>query len=286
MYDFYAQMKSDIVFNKFEVNSLLFVEYNCPLKQERVEIWSQHDYVIYVLSGEKTWLTKDESWTAKKGEALYIKKGATIIEQKFDEDFCMLAVFITDDLIRGALKNIIHKTAIKYITDIDSFIIDKIDINNQLITFFQSLLGYFHNINKPMESLLELKAQELILNLIHNNQNLKIASYLKNTALHKLPSLTSIMESNYCYNLSLEQYAKLCNRSKSSFKRDFTNHYNCSPGKWILEKRLAHASHLLKLDFENISQIAYDCGFESIAHFSRTFKNKYGVAPSIYKNLH
>ena len=38
MFDFYSIMKSDIIFNKFEVNILLFVEYKCPLKQESVEI--------------------------------------------------------------------------------------------------------------------------------------------------------------------------------------------------------------------------------------------------------
>ena len=46
MYDFYSIMKSEIVFNKFEVNDLLFVEYKCPLKQERVEIWSKYELSV------------------------------------------------------------------------------------------------------------------------------------------------------------------------------------------------------------------------------------------------
>ena len=104
MYDFYSIMKSEIVFNKFEVKDLLFVEYKCPLRKESVEIWSQYDYMVYILSGEKTWSTKEESWTAKQGEALYIKKGATIIKQRFEEDFCMLGFFVSDDIIRSILK--------------------------------------------------------------------------------------------------------------------------------------------------------------------------------------
>lgn len=284
MYDFYSIMKSEIVFNKFQVNDLLFVEYKCPLKQERVEIWSQYDHIIYILSGQKTWATRDQSWIVNQGESLYIKKGATIIKQLFEEDFCMLGFFITDDIIRASLNNIIKETPIKNIDGSNSFAIDRINIDNQLETFFQSVLGYFHDKNKPLESILELKAKELLLNIINSNQNLKIASYLKHIALNELPSLPFIMEANYCYNLSLEQFAKLCNRSKSSFKRDFKNHYNSTPGKWLLERRLSRASQLLDHGSDSIAHVAYDCGFESTSHFSRTFKNKYGVTPSEYKN--
>jgi len=276
-------MKSEIVFNKFEVDDLLLVEYKCPLKQEQVKIWSQYDYLVYILSGEKTWITQEGSWTVTKGEAPYVKKGATIIKQNFNDDFCMLGFFVSDDLIRSGLEEVIKQTPIKNIEGADSFIISKIIINSQLRTFFQSVLGYFHDEGKPLKGILELKAKELLLNIINSSQNLKIASYLKNTALNELPSLPNIMEANFCYNLSLDQFATLCNRSKSSFKRDFKNHYNSSPGKWLLEKRLSRAANLLKIDSDNISQIAYDCGFESLAHFSRTFKNKYGTSPTSYK---
>lgn len=283
MFDFYSIMKSEIVFNKFEINDLLLVEYKCPLKQEQVKIWSQYDYLVYILSGEKTWITQEGSWTVTKGEALYVKKGATIIKQNFNDDFCMLGFFVSDDLIRSGLEEVIKQTPIKNVEGADSFVINKIIINNQLRTFFQSVLGYFHDEGKPLKSILELKAKELLLNIINSKQNLEISSYLKNTALNELPSLPNIMEANFCYNLSLDQFATLCNRSKSSFKRDFKNHYNSSPGKWLLEKRLSRAANLLKIDSDNISQIAYDCGFESLAHFSRTFKNKYGVPPTSYK---
>lgn len=283
MYDFYSIMKSEIVFNKFEVNELLFVEYKCPLSQESVEIWSQHDYIVFILSGVKTWQTRENSWKVKKGEALYIKKGASIIKQDFDEDFCMLGFFLSDAIIKRTLNDVVKQTPIKNVEGADAFVINEININNQLETFFQSVLGYFHDKSKPLETLLELKAKELILNIINSKNNLKIASHLKNTTLNELPSLPNIMEANYCFNLSIDQLASLCNRSKSSFKRDFKNHYNCSPGKWILERRLSRAAQLLTLNLDNISHIAFDCGFESLAHFSRTFKSKYGITPSEYK---
>ena len=46
--------------------------------------------------------------------------------------------------------------------------------------------------------------------------------------------------------LRLEEYAKLCHRSLSSFKREFQSHFSESPGKWLLQKRLEYASSLLR----------------------------------------
>ncbi|WP_242083932.1 helix-turn-helix domain-containing protein [Aestuariivivens sediminis] len=283
VYDFYETMRSDIVFNKFEVDNLLFVEYKCPLEQDTVEIWSQYDYIIYILSGEKTWSTKESQWAVKKGEAIYIKKGASIIKQNFKEEFCMLGIFFSDDIIKSSLKEDIKNIPIKHVEGADTFIIDRIKINVEFKSFFQSLLGYFYDTNKPLNSILQLKAKELLLSLANSKNNVKIASYLKSTTLSDLPSLPNIMEANFHYNLRLEQLAKLCHRSKSSFKRDFKNHYNTSPGKWILERRLKKAAELLTYNLDTISQIAYDCGFESVAHFSRAFKSKYGTTPSSFR---
>ncbi|GAA3579380.1 AraC family transcriptional regulator [Snuella lapsa] len=283
MYDFYSIMKSDIIPNKFEVDNLLFVEYKCPLDQDTVEIWSRYDYIVYILSGKKTWSTKESQWPVKKGEALYVKKGASVIKQNFSEEFCMLGVFFSDAIITSSLSHDVKKIPIKHIEGADTFVIEPINMGVALETFFQSLLGYFHNTNKPLNSILQLKAKELILSLANSKDNLKIASYLKHIVLNELPSLPNIMEANFCYNLNLDQFAKLCNRSKSSFKRDFKNHYNSSPGKWILERRLKKAAELLPLNTDSVSQIAYDCGFESAAHFSRAFKLKYGATPSSYR---
>lgn len=85
------------------------------------------------------------------------------------------------------------------------------------------------------------------------------------------------MEDNYCFNLSLEEYAKLCNRSLSAFKRDFQKHFNTSPGKWLMEKRLSHAMHLLNNLNRNVSEAAFESGFRNASHFSHVFKERYGI---------
>ena len=174
----------------------------------------------------------------------------------------------------------IHKSGIKY----DSVI----PINNTAAvkTFFQSMMPYFDAVSRPDQCLLELKFRELILTLADNPGNNELLSYF--SSLLQEPqsiSLQRVMENNFCFNLKLEEFARLSSRSLSAFKRDFVRFYNTSPGKWIMEKRLNHAMHLLTNLGKTVGETAFESGFENASHFSRAFRQQFGVSPaSVKKN--
>jgi AraC family transcriptional regulator, exoenzyme S synthesis regulatory protein ExsA len=88
------------------------------------------------------------------------------------------------------------------------------------------------------------------------------------------------MESNYHRNLKIEDYALLSNRSISSFKRDFQTIFKSSPHKWITEKRLQLAFTLMRNGLKKPSEIYLEVGYEDFSHFSKAFKNRFGVSPS------
>lgn len=208
---------------------------------------------------------------------MFVRKGATIVEQFQDTVFCMALFFVPDEFICDVLKmkaTPIHKPGKKY----DPLI--TIDNNAAVHTFFQSMISYFSSSREPDASLLELKFRELILTIADNPVNSELLSYF--TSLLQEPqtvSLIKTMEDNYCFNLKLEEFARLSNRSLSGFKRDFQKQYNTTPGKWLLEKRLDHARHLLTNAGKTVSEASYESGFENPAHFSRVFRQRFGVTP-------
>jgi AraC family transcriptional regulator, exoenzyme S synthesis regulatory protein ExsA len=53
----------------------------------------------------------------------------------------------------------------------------------------------------------------------------------------------------------------------------------------LLEKRLVHALHLMRNRNRTVGEAAFESGFESPSHFSRSFKAKFGQAPAAMKNL-
>ncbi|NIR48247.1 MAG: helix-turn-helix domain-containing protein, partial [Phycisphaerae bacterium] len=251
--------------------------------EDTVGIWAKMDYLVHVVSGKKTWHTTNGSWTAEAGQTLFFKKGAAIIEQFFDEDFCLLLFFIPDDFVKDIIRELAgdlsrktapldtRKSAIRVNDDI------------ALSAYFQSMMTYFSGTARPSEPLLRLKLKELIVSILLSPNNPELSTYFRSLLNRDVPSLVDTMEANFRYNLSLEDFAELCHRSRSSFKRDFRKHFNEAPGRWLLKKRLDYATILLRNADMNISQVAFECGFEGLAHFSRSFKKQFNVSPSNYR---
>jgi AraC-like DNA-binding protein len=190
---------------------------------------------------------------------VFVRKGACIVEQFFDVRFCLVLFFLPDDFICEVLKSKstpIYKTGKKY----DRII--SIDQSPGLHTFFQSMISYFDANRQPDQSLLELKFKELILTIADNPVNSELLSYF--CSLLQEPqsvSLQRVMEDNFCYNLKLEEFARLSSRSLSAYKRDFIRNYNTSPGKWLMEKRLNHSLHLLTNMGKTVTDASFECCF-------------------------
>ncbi len=98
--------------------------------------------------------------------------------------------------------------------------------------------------------------------------------------------LEAIMSENFLYNLKVEEFAQLCGRSLSSFKRDFKQVFNTTPSRWIKSMRLAHAKNLLIKTNLNINQICYESGFINSSHFIKSFKEKYNLPPLQFRSEH
>ena len=94
-----------------------------------------------------------------------------------------------------------------------------------------------------------------------------------------------VIEANLYNNLTIEELAILTNLSLSSFKREFNKQYNCSPAKYIRQRRLEKAAKLLQSTSLRVSDIAYDCGYQDVAHFSKAFLKEYDATPTGYREL-
>jgi AraC-like DNA-binding protein len=283
MINFYKIVKESLHFNRFEFDNTVCLEYSCPIEADQVGIFSQSDYIVHVLSGKKTYNTINGQWTLTSGQTLFMKKGATIIQQYFDNEFCMLGFFMCDDLITETVSELKGKIPIKLTGQAQEFTATEVQSSSYLEGYFHSMLTYFRAEEQPPNHIIKMKLKELLVNIMNCDPVLN--SYLGSFISQDKPSLSGIMEANFRYNLKLEDFAELTHRSLSSFKRDFQNYYNESPGKWLLKKRVDYAANLLLSSEESISQIAFGSGFEDLSHFSRVFKERTGKNPSDFRKV-
>jgi AraC-like DNA-binding protein len=287
MINYYELLTNNPAFYKqFSCKELLFLNYDCPVKAKKVAKWSEHNYIYYVISGKKTLHTPGNSWVLSNGNTVFIKKGACIVEQFFHEPFCIVVFIMPDSFIRNFMnennnmsRNVIQEQAAEKL-------VIPIEADEVMRAFYESVMPYFSSESNPPENLIELKFKELLHHILRNPANKELIAYMQSLVKRTESPLEQVMEMNYAYNLQLEAYARLANRSLSSFKRDFQEIYHITPGRWLLQKRLDYACMLLTTTDNTVSDITLESGFENIAHFSRAFKQKFGASPLQYRKLH
>lgn len=196
----------------------------------------------------------------------------------------MFGFFINDDFIRSTVRELYGKISINAKSKLEDFSIKRIVHDPILDGFFQSMYPFFNAEQHPSDSLLNLKLKELIVNILTTNNNMEVSSYFQSLMESDKPSIASIMENNFYHSLSILEFAGLTHRSLSAFKRDFKTCYSASPGKWLLDKRLEYSLALIQNLESSISEIAYQSGFESPSHYSRSFKAKFGASPANYRS--
>ena len=269
---------------KFRIADLLFAEVSCPVDDGWTGQWAHVDHMVHVLTGRKTLRTCTGSWVARPGDTFFLKKGAYLSHFEQDSNMCLLVFFIPDEFVREVVKEVsgLDRTEVELERERQAPVLR---VNNDLMlqAFLQAMGVFFAGTEDPPELVLKLKLKELIASVLVSKQNRELAAYFQRVATIATPSISAIMEENYCHNLPLEAFAKMCHRSLASFKRDFAQVYGTSPGRWLLERRLERAAHLLRSTAMSITEIVFECGFENASHFCRAFKKKFAQSPRLFR---
>lgn len=283
MINLYSAIKENDVFRKLEVNELLFAEYTCMREETKLGIWSDNNYFTFISSGKKAWRTIYHTYEVNDGDILFIKKGANLTHQFFDDEFCAIFIFIPDDFIKNFLnKNpafVDHKQ--KDISSQDAILCLQ---NDELLkTYYQSIQSYLFLSEQPNKELVKLKFEELLLSLFSNNAHRELTDYFISLCQNQLYHMSRVIEQNFAYNLKLEEFAQLCHMSLSSFKKSFKEYYHTTPAVWLKQRKLDRALHQLLTSDLSISQISFESGFEDTSHFIRVFKQKHNLTPLQYR---
>lgn len=149
--------------------------------------------------------------------------------------------------------------------------------------YIEGLLFYFENPSLISDEILILKLKEIVLLLSQTQEAHTIQTILSQLFSPTTFTFKQIIEANLFSPVSVENLAQMNNLSASSFKREFRRLYNDSPASYIKSKRLERAAQLLSVSDERITDIAFDCGFNDLANFTKSFHDRYGVAPSNYR---
>jgi len=129
----------------------------------------------------------------------------------------------------------------------------------------------------------KLKVKELIYILAQTDQTGRIKAILSNLFNSQEHKFQEIINANLYENLKLDDLAFFAGLSVSSFQRKFKSIYGTSPKQYINGKRMEKAKSLLEKKELRISEVAFDCGFDDVAYFSKCFATAFKISPSGYR---
>ena len=101
----------------------------------------------------------------------------------------------------------------------------------------------------------------------------------------RVQKVKQYINDNYAKPLKLADLADLVGMSPVAFSRFFRQRTGRTLSEYIVEIRLGYAARMLVDSTKNISEICYECGFNNLSNFNRTFKEKRNYTPRDFRAM-
>ena len=255
-----------------------------------------HNYtrhsIGYIIRGKKYIYYGDTCYAIPQGTLFYMGTGNHYTEDipENDKPFEQIVFYYTQDQLSRILNNLSGVYHLHIVNDHKCP--ECTHLPHASYPASVSVKNFFNSVNQYMkegmfgDSTAEmLKTTELIYLILSQDDCCLKSKVLSNMDLMKENFEQTIQ--NYIFSdISVDELASKCNRSLTSFKKEFRKHFYEPPHKWFIRQRLMHSRLLLISTNKSISEIGNECTFPNTSHFIKLFKKEYGMTPSHYRHRH
>ncbi len=107
----------------------------------------------------------------------------------------------------------------------------------------------------------------------------------KSTESNRVQKVKQYIHDHYAESLTLADLAELVGMTPVAFSRFFRQRTGRTLSEYIVDIRLGYAARMLVDSAKNISEICYECGFNNLSNFNRTFKAKRHYTPRDFRAM-
>ena len=235
----------------------------------------------------------DACHTVSKGEIFYMGIGNHYVEDIPEEGrpFEQVIVYYSPELLQRTLLYLNMNYSINIS---NSHSCDRCrrlnhvstEASTTLRSFFTHAVSYLQDDNFMHDEAAEnIKLTELMYLIVSQSDGCLKSKILSNMDASR-DNFEQIIYSHIFCDISIEELSTLCNRSLTSFKKEFKRHFYMPPHRWFIRQRLMQSRLLLISTSKSISEIGIECTFTNTSHFIKLFKKEYGTTPAIYRHRH
>ena len=102
---------------------------------------------------------------------------------------------------------------------------------------------------------------------------------------NRVQKVKQYINDHYAQALRLDDLAAMVGMSPVAFSRFFRQRTGRTLSDYIVDIRLGYAARMLVDTAKNISEICYECGFNNLSNFNRTFKAKRHYTPRDFRAM-
>ena len=124
------------------------------------------------------------------------------------------------------------------------------------------------------------------LSLVEDARELSSSSFInvreenEDDRVHKV---REYIAENYMRDISIQELADMTCMNADAFSRFFKNKTGRTPNRFIIDYRLGIAARMLLTTKQSVAEIGYSCGFNTLSHFNRLFRESKGCTPSEFR---
>lgn len=142
----------------------------------------------------------------------------------------------------------------------------------------------------PLDGIRRLSSLLIIFELLSSNSEYELlatpefVNHPEEKGSSRLGEVMEYIMRNFDEDITLSKVASLANMGLTTFCNFFKENYRVTFVEYLNIIRVGHACKLLSTQELTVAEIAYSCGFNTLANFNRQFKKYKGMTPSKYKN--
>ena len=155
-------------------------------------------------------------------------------------------------------------------------------VNNQeLASSLNKLISISMEQNVVKDALADMQLKLLLMRVIQL-QNLHASHDFAISRSNLTPAI-QYMHTHLAEKISIEDLAKRCGMNKTLFFNDFKQQFGTTPLEYLLQLRIEYAKKIMSDPTLTISEVCYECGFNSVNYFIKVFKRLVGITPKMYR---
>ena len=251
--------------------------------------WHCNFEIIHVISDEITVSINDNEYIVKEGEYIFINSGfmhsisakvhAAPVYESISFDFKILERN-TPDIMQSVIQGLSNQH--KMVSPMLDRICCKMFV--EIVNTLKELFRLASNYTPDVETYAIVNLYLLFADLYANNFILE-GPDKNNNDFTIIKRVINYIEENYNSHITLDDLSTVANLSSKYLCRFFKKYTNKTPINYLNAFRLERACLMLDNGTKSVTEIAFDCGFNDLSFFIKSFREQKGFSPTKYIDI-